>query len=131
MSLTRSAQDAKHARIFTQGDDATSFFVLIEGYVQAIKTSSMGQEMVVRYIAPGELFGLAPAIGPTQYPATAVAVVDVLALAWSSTVWPMLSTTYPQLAAYTLRTVGWPPLALTSTYVLSPSWGSSFPIRAD
>jgi CRP/FNR family transcriptional regulator, nitrogen oxide reductase regulator len=39
---------------------------------------------VVRYVAPGETFGVAPAIGLKRYPATATAVDDSVALAWPS-----------------------------------------------
>lgn len=106
LSSARLSRYQKLARIFVQGDPAVSFFVLVDGYVQATKTSQKGEEIVVRYISPGDLFGLAPAIGMTQYPATALAVVDVVALAWASTSWPTLSATYPQLATYALKTVG-------------------------
>lgn len=106
LSRARSGRHQKHARIFLQDDPAVLFFVLVDGYVQAIKATATGQDIVVRYVAPGELFGLAPAIGLTRYPATAVAVVDCVTLAWPSTSWPALAARYPQITTYALRTVG-------------------------
>lgn len=106
LSSARASRHLKHARVFMQGDPAVSFFVLVDGYVQAIKTTATGQEIVVRYVSPGELFGLAPAIGLTHYPATALAVVDAVTLGWPSANWPTLSAGYPQIATYALRTVG-------------------------
>jgi CRP/FNR family transcriptional regulator, nitrogen oxide reductase regulator len=61
---------------------------------------------VVRYVAPGETFGLAMAIGLAQYPATATAVDDSVVLAWPTATWPRLVQKFPALATNTLQTVG-------------------------
>ena len=61
---------------------------------------------MVRYILPGETFGVAPAIGLQHYPATATAVDDSVILAWPSSTWPRLVSRFPALAANTLHTVG-------------------------
>ena len=68
--------------MFEQGEDAHSFFLLLHGHIRAAKTTPTGEQIVVRYVAPGETFGLAMAIGLTQYPATATAVDDSVVLAW-------------------------------------------------
>ena len=57
---------AKNSAVFEQGEDAHSFFVLLHGHVRASKTTPAGQQVVVRYVAPGETFGVAMAIGLTQ-----------------------------------------------------------------
>ena len=92
--------------MFRQGEEAHSFFVLLHGHVRASKTTPAGQQIVVRYVAPGETFGVATAIGLTQYPATATAVDDSVVLAWPSAAWPRLVARHPSLAASTLQTVG-------------------------
>jgi CRP-like cAMP-binding protein len=46
------------------------------------------------------------AIDRTTYPATAVAVVDSIALVWPSAAWPRLIAKHPALAVNTLQTVG-------------------------
>jgi CRP-like cAMP-binding protein len=61
---------------------------------------------VVRYVAPGETFGVAMAIGLPRYPATATAVDDSVALAWPSATWPRLTAKFPALATNTLQTIG-------------------------
>jgi CRP-like cAMP-binding protein len=106
LSEARSARYAKNAAVFRQGEDAHSFFVLLHGHVRATKTTPGGQQIVVRYVAPGETFGVATAIGLTQYPATATAVDDSVVLAWPSAIWPRLVARHPALAANTLQTVG-------------------------
>src|SRR6185436_8350712 len=89
-----------------QGEDVHSFFVLLHGHVRASKTTPAGQQIVVRYVAPGETFGVATAIGLAQYPATATAVDDSVVLAWPSAAWPRLAARHPSLAANALQTVG-------------------------
>jgi CRP-like cAMP-binding protein len=102
----RSSRFPKHSAVFAQGADATSFFLLLHGHVRASKTTPSGEQIVVRYVAPGEIFGVAPAIGLPHYPATATAVDDSVVLVWPSAAWPRLIARFPQLATNTLQTVG-------------------------
>ena len=102
----RSARYPRNTAIFEQGQDAHSFFLLLHGHVRATKTTPTGEQIVVRYIAPGETFGIAVAIGLTRYPATATAVDDSVLLAWPTAIWPRLIGKFPSLAANTLQTVG-------------------------
>jgi CRP-like cAMP-binding protein len=103
---SRTIHVAKNAQVFAEGAEARSFFVLVKGYVRATKITEDGTEITVRYVSPGEIFGIAPAIGLDHYPATAVAVVDAVILSWPSALWPSLAVRFPQLAANALRTVG-------------------------
>ncbi|MGY8662447.1 Crp/Fnr family transcriptional regulator [Bradyrhizobium sp. UFLA05-109] len=102
----RSSRHPKNSAVFEQGEDAHSFFLLLHGHVRAAKTTPTGEQIVVRYVAPGETFGLAMAIGLTQYPATATAVDDSVVLAWPTGSWPRLVERFPPLATNTLQTVG-------------------------
>jgi len=102
----RSLRIAKNRNVFEQGEAAHSFFVLLHGHVRASKTTPMGEQVVVRYVVPGETFGVAPAIGLQNYPATATAVDDSVALAWPSAAWPRLVSRFPALATNTLQAVG-------------------------
>jgi CRP/FNR family transcriptional regulator, nitrogen oxide reductase regulator len=102
----RSARYPKNTAVFEQGEDAHSFFLLLHGHVRAGKTTPAGEQVVVRYVTPGEIFGVAPAIGLTRYPATATAVADSVVLSWPSAAWPRLVARFPALSANTLQTVG-------------------------
>lgn len=106
VSEARSVRVAKNNPVFEQGEDAHSFFVLLHGHVRASKTTPAGEHIVVRYVATGETFGVAKAIGLQHYPATATAVDDCIVLAWPSTTWPRLIEKFPTLATNTLQTVG-------------------------
>jgi CRP/FNR family transcriptional regulator, nitrogen oxide reductase regulator len=102
----RSSRYARNSAVFHEGEDAHSFFLLLHGHVRASKTTPTGEQVVVRYVAPGETFGVALAIGLPRYPATATAVDDSVVLVWPSAAWPRLVARFPALAANTLQTVG-------------------------
>ena len=102
----RSMRYARNGTVFEQGEEVHSFFLLLHGHVRASKTTPTGEQIVVRYVTPGEIFGVAPAIGMTRYPATATAVDDSVVLAWPSAAWQRLVARFPALATNTLQTVG-------------------------
>lgn len=102
----RSVRHPKDSSVFDQGGEAHSFFVLLHGHLRVEKTTPQGHQIVVRYVSAGELFGVAQAMGMKNYPATAIAVVDSVALSWPSRVWAPLTAQFPALAAGALQTVG-------------------------
>ncbi|MDE1934260.1 Crp/Fnr family transcriptional regulator [Bradyrhizobium sp.] len=102
----RSIRYPKGTAVFDQGADADRFFLLLHGHLRVEKTTAQGQQSVVRYVSAGELFGVAQAMSLTRYPATAVAAVDSIALAWPSSSWHQMIIKYPTLASSALQTVG-------------------------
>ncbi|MCT8997559.1 Crp/Fnr family transcriptional regulator [Chelativorans intermedius] len=106
LSSARSLRFAREAAIFEQEAEAHSFFVLLDGYVRVVRTTPEGEQVIVRYISEGEVFGIAAALGRTTYPATAIAAVDCVVLAWPSALWPELSARFPLIGVNTYKTVG-------------------------
>lgn len=107
--LLREARSVRYPRgtaVFEQGAEADRFFVLLHGHLRVEKTTPHGQQTVVRYVSAGELFGVAQAMSLSHYPATAVAAVDSIALAWPSSSWQRLIAKFPSLASSALQTVG-------------------------
>lgn len=102
----KSLRIAKNQVIFEQEEDAHSFFLLIDGHVRVVKTTSNGQEVIVRYISPGELMGIAHALGRTTYPASTIAAVDCVVLAWPGRLWPEFAAAFPDFGVNTYKTVG-------------------------
>jgi CRP/FNR family transcriptional regulator, nitrogen oxide reductase regulator len=102
----QSVRYPKGTNVFQQDEEAHSFFILLHGHLRVFKLTPDGQQVVVRFVSPGEVFGVAMAIGRKTYPATAHAVVDSIALVWPSAAWPRLVATHPGLAVNTLQTVG-------------------------
>ena len=102
----RSIRYPKGTAVFDQGVEADRFYILLHGHLRVEKATPQGQQSVVRYVSAGELFGVAQAMNLTHYPATAVAAVDSIALAWPSSSWNRLIAKYPTLASSALQTVG-------------------------
>jgi CRP/FNR family transcriptional regulator, nitrogen oxide reductase regulator len=102
----RAVRFAKSKVIFDQGEAAHSFHLLLHGHVRASKITPAGDQVIVRYVPSGEIFGVAQAIGLLEYPTTATAVEDSIVLSWPTDVWGQLSGRFPLLAVNTLRTVG-------------------------
>jgi len=102
----RSIRYTKGTVVFRQGTEADCFFVLLHGHLRVEKMTPSGQQTVIRYVSAGELFGVAQAMNLSHYPATAVAAVDSIALAWPSASWGRLIARYPSLASSALQTVG-------------------------
>lgn len=102
----RSLRIAKDQTVFEQEGEAQSFFLLLDGHVRVVKTTPDGQQVIVRYISPGELMGIAHALGRTTYPASAIAAVDCVVLAWPDHIWPELAESFPSFGTSTYKTVG-------------------------
>src|SRR5262245_11772523 len=102
----RSVRYPKNTPVFQQGDAADSFFVLLHGHLRVTKITPDGQQVVVRYVVPGELFGVAMAMGWKAFPATCAAVEDSIVLVWPASAWPELAAKHPALARNTMQTVG-------------------------
>ncbi len=101
-----SLRVAKGKAAFEQGEEVHAFFLLLHGHIRAAKMTPAGEQVIVRYVSSGEIFGVAQAIGLTHYPATAIAVEDSVILSWPVAAWARLTAQFPLLAANTLKTVG-------------------------
>lgn len=106
VSQARSLRIARNRAVFEQEQGAHSFFLLLDGHIRVVKSTAEGGEVTVRYIGPGELMGIATALGRTTYPASAIAAVDCVVLAWPSSLWSEFASAYPAFGASTYQTVG-------------------------
>jgi CRP-like cAMP-binding protein len=106
LATARSARHEKDSEVFSQGEEARQFFLLLSGHVRVVQTSHQGHQVVARYINEGELFGIAVAMGLNAYPATAVAAVDCVAISWPNSAWPQLQSRFPSLGTSAYQTIG-------------------------
>lgn len=106
LDQARTQRCEKNATIFSEGEAAHSFFLLLDGHIRVVKINADGDQMIARYISSGELYGIARAIGRTSYPANAIAAVDCLSLAWPTAIWDAVIAEHPGFAANTYQTVG-------------------------
>ena len=71
---------ARGGFVFLEGNPATSLNVLAQGRVKVIRETDEGQEVILRLIQPGEIFGGAGGWGESTYPASARAQEDSVVL---------------------------------------------------
>ena len=99
----RAAQDTV---IFEQGRQAEWFYLLVQGRLKVWHVTPEGQQVMVRVVHPGELFGFARALSRTDYPGTARAAVDSLMLCWPTGDWDRVIEMTPQMALSAVRNIG-------------------------
>ncbi len=106
LSKAKSERYENGRTVFTQDEEAHSFFILLDGHIRVVRITPDGDQVIARYISSGELFGIAQALGLERYPANAVAAVECVVLSWPGTLWNMVAEKYPTFATNTYRTVG-------------------------
>lgn len=94
------------AIVFEQGQAADTYFVLLHGRLRVTQVTPEGQQVIVRMVNPGDIFGIAKAIRRTTYPGTATAVSESIALAWPMSGWDDMLSRHPMLAVNVMKTVG-------------------------
>lgn len=92
--------------VFEQGQPADRFHVLLEGRLRVTQVTAQGEQLVVRMVNPGDIFGIARALQRTDYPGTATAVIDSVALGWPMSAWDGLLDGHPAFAVNAMRTMG-------------------------
>lgn len=101
-----SKRHEEGADVFREGEEADRFFLLLDGYVRVIRTTATGDQTVLRHIPPGQLIGIAQALGRTTYPATASAASEALTLSWPTRLWPTFLERYEGFGTETWATLG-------------------------
>ncbi len=94
-----------NAFIFHQGDPALAFYILIQGEVKLTQVTPEGHQVLIRFIGPGEGFGIIAALSNANHPLSAQVVTDCLALVWNSEAMVRLMERFPRLALNALRMV--------------------------
>jgi CRP-like cAMP-binding protein len=92
--------------VFRQGEAADELFVLLQGRVKVTQVTPDGQQLVVRFLGPGEMMGCVAAWGGGNYPGTATAQEDTAVIGWPSAVLGRLVERHPAIARNLLGTVG-------------------------
>lgn len=92
--------------VFEQGEIAERFFVLLHGRLRVTQMTSEGQQIVIRMVAPGDLFGIAKVMQRPDYPGTATAVLESVALAWPMSAWSTVVDGHPAFAVNAMQIMG-------------------------
>lgn len=106
LAAAKTRRVEKKATVFEQGQAAAEFYVLMHGHLKVVQTAPDGRQVIVRIVEPGELYGVAVALGRPDYPATAAAMEESVTLVWPSSAWAGLVARAPLLAVNALQTIG-------------------------
>ena len=106
LDLARSRLVPAGKSVFEEGDAAESFFLLLDGHIRVERLNPEGDRVISLHIPAGQLFGIAQALGRDTYPATSIAVVDCLILAWPMRLWQEFVDRYPGFGPEAYRTIG-------------------------
>jgi CRP-like cAMP-binding protein len=96
----------KGCAVFEQGERAKAFYVLLNGRLKVVKVTPDGQQVVIRFVVPGDIYGIAKAINREDYPATATALVDSVTLAWDMAIWDDFMARHPSFARNVMQMMG-------------------------
>lgn len=88
----------KNHIVFEQGDEASAFYIVLEGWVKVFRPSVSGDEAVFGVFTAGETFGEAAMFIGGRYPAAAQAVEDSRLVAVHSNVFREQLKKHPDLA---------------------------------
>jgi CRP/FNR family cyclic AMP-dependent transcriptional regulator len=93
----------KRTVIFAEGRDKEAVFFIVEGLVKTFKTDENGNEYIMSFLQPGEMFPHTGFFDPHPYPATAEAIVDTRLLAIPVAAFEQLIGDSPLIAIKLMR----------------------------
>ena len=87
---------AKHEQIFLQSDDATSFYIVIDGWVKIYRDTLDGKEAVLAMHGRGDFLGVEVMFNDCKYPFNAEAAEDACLLQIPAEIIRKCSETSPE-----------------------------------
>jgi CRP-like cAMP-binding protein len=104
VALSAVQAAGKGTVLFREGEPAASLFLLESGRVKLTQTAAAGQDVILRYMGPGEIFAAVALVG-APYPANAFTTERSRLRTWSGPALGILSREHPIFAANVLRAV--------------------------
>lgn len=96
----------KDATVFVQGTPAKRAHILLDGRIRILQTDADGEQVVMRFIGPGETFGTVGLFTNRRYPAHAVTVTACTEISWSEASLLELIAQHSQIALNLVRIIG-------------------------
>lgn len=94
------------ARVFDQGESIDRARALLSGAVRIAQTGSDGDQVVLRFIGAGEIFGSVAIYTDRHYPADAVAMADSVEASWDRAVLTALMERHSRIAINMVSIIG-------------------------
>jgi CRP-like cAMP-binding protein len=104
-AIAQTKQFTKRQIIFSEGKEATGFYIAASGRVKLYKISPDGKEQILRIIMPGETFAEAVMFAGERYPAFAEAIGNCRLIYFPKADFLQLIKKHPQLSLNMLATM--------------------------
>lgn len=91
--------------LFREGEPANALYVVESGRVKLTQITPDGQEVILRYLAPGDAFAAVALFDRSTYPVSAQATERTRVRAWTREVLPAITREHPRFEANLLRIV--------------------------
>jgi CRP/FNR family transcriptional regulator len=105
LEISRTRWLPKNSLLFSQGEAAEGFFLIVTGRVKVFKMSQEGKEQILHIFGPGEIVGEVPVFSGRGYPASAVTLKDSELLYIPREGFLRLATDQPQILLNMLATL--------------------------
>ncbi len=89
--------------LFYEQDPAKTFYIVIKGLIKLTQITPAGDQVILRYVSPGEAFGVIAVLSAINYPVAAQAVEKSEVLAWDEPSMRRLMHAQPQIALNGIR----------------------------
>jgi len=84
--------------VYMEADPADTIYALVSGRVKLTQVTPNGQQILLKYVSPGEAFGVVSVLSDTPYPVSAQADSEVVVYAWDQTSMQRLMSIFPGIA---------------------------------
>ena len=92
--------------VLQQGDAAATVYIVVAGRLRATQTTLDGQQVIIRYLGPGEVAGYAALAGGETFPGAVIAVDDCHLIGWSATAIQELMARHAGIAINVVKLLG-------------------------
>lgn len=106
LSAVRIRALPRGRKVFDQGEPTERAHALLAGAVRISQAGSDGEQVVIRFIGPGEIFGAVALYTDRHYPADAVAMADSVEASWSPADLFALVEKHPRIGINMIGVVG-------------------------
>jgi CRP-like cAMP-binding protein len=96
----------KGTTVFAQDQRADRARALLAGRIRIAQSGSEGEQLLVRFVGPGEIFGTIGLFTGHVYPAQATTVLDSTEISWSESALLALIEHYPRIAINLVKITG-------------------------
>ncbi len=96
---------AAGATLFRQGDRVENMFLVARGRLKLSQVGPEGDEMVMKWLGPGEMLSGVAVLGPRPYPVTALATEATVVRGWGRELLAELCARHPRLRDNALATI--------------------------